>query len=73
LRAFYPYRRLLSREKRTGALLKTGTLKDVYSLAGYLEKEQPLEKWQPLYFVILLNQKKNHRDRILRLLEEEYR
>ena len=43
-----------------GVYLKTGTLRGVYSMAGYLEEN--------LYFVILLNQKKNNRDKLLDLL-----
>ena len=47
--------------------MKTGTLRDVYSLAGYLDTERRL------YFVIILNQKNNYRDNILALIQKEYR
>jgi len=43
-------------------LYKTGTLRGVSSMAGYL----PGSKTR--YFVILLNQPKNRRDEILKLL-----
>lgn len=66
LQAFYPHRRLLPREERTGALVKTGTLRGIYSMGGYLAADRPL------CFVIILNQEKNSRDRILGLLHEEY-
>ena len=64
LRAFYPYRHLLTLDENTGALVKTGTLRGVYSMGGYLKVDRPL------CFVIILNQKKNTRDKILSLLEE---
>jgi len=66
LQAFYPHRHLLPQEKITGALVKTGTLKDVYSLAGYFDRERRL------YFVIILNQKNNYRDKILGLIQNEF-
>jgi len=61
--AFYPYRRLLS--QHDDVLLKTGTLTGVYALAGYLPSQYPLS------FVILLNQKRNARDAVLRILKQE--
>jgi len=60
LKAFVPYQHLLPREKKIP--YKTGTLRGVYSMAGYLSSDDPL------YFVILLNQKKNHREKILDIL-----
>lgn len=60
LKAFLPYQHLLPREKKIP--YKTGTLRGVYSMAGYLSSDDPL------YFVILLNQKKNHREKILNIL-----
>ena len=50
LRAFLPYKHLLPSEKNVP--YKTGTLGGVFSMAGYLSKNDPL------YFVIMLNQQK---------------
>lgn len=63
LKHFYPYRNHLT--KLMGIRVKTGTLKGVYSLAGYLPSDRPL------YFVIMLNQKRNYRDKILSVLLKE--
>jgi len=60
LKAFLPYQHLLPREKNIP--YKTGTLSGVYSMAGYLSTSDPL------YFVILLNQQKNHREKIRDML-----
>jgi D-alanyl-D-alanine carboxypeptidase/D-alanyl-D-alanine-endopeptidase (penicillin-binding protein 4) len=60
LKAFVPFQHLLPREK--GILYKTGTLRGIYSIAGYLSSNRPL------YFVILLNQQKNHREKIRDIL-----
>ena len=60
LRAFAPYQNLLHGDN--SILFKTGTLSGVYSMAGYLPGRDPL------YFVILLNQPKNKRDKILKIL-----
>ena len=60
LKAFVPYQHLLPREKKIS--YKTGTLRGVYSMAGYLSSSDPL------YFVILLNQQKNHREKIRDIL-----
>ena len=60
LKAFLPFQHLLPREKNIP--YKTGTLKGVYSMAGYLSVSDPL------YFVILLNQKINHREKIRDIL-----
>jgi len=46
-----------------GALVKSGTLTGVNNYAGYIKTEKGLRP-----FVIILNQKKNYRDRILKLL-----
>ena len=60
LKAFLPYQHLLPREKNIP--YKTGTLSGVYSMAGYLSTSDPL------YFVILLNQQKNNREKIRDIL-----
>ncbi len=60
LKAFLPYQHLLPKEKKIP--YKTGTLRGVYSMAGYLSTSDPL------YFVILLNQQKNHREKIRDIL-----
>ncbi len=64
-RAFFPYRSLLTLQD--GVQVKTGTLRGVYSMAGILDIERPL------FFAIMLNQKKNHRKRILSVLLRELR
>lgn len=55
LKHFRLYRDLLPEIK--GNRLKSGTLNDVFSYAGYLNGEKP--------FIIILNQKENLRDRVL--------
>jgi D-alanyl-D-alanine carboxypeptidase/D-alanyl-D-alanine-endopeptidase (penicillin-binding protein 4) len=50
-----------------GRLLKSGTLKGVYTYGGYLIENENLDS-----FVLLLNQKKNNRDRLLDVLEKIY-
>ncbi len=65
LHSFRPYAHLLP--IRQGVRVKSGTLKEVYSYAGYFQYDRQLDP-----FVILLNQKKNTRDRILELLLEEH-
>jgi len=60
LKAFSAEQHLLNNER--GIYLKTGTLRGVYTIAGYLPGEEKI------YFVILLNQQKNNRDKILDLL-----
>ena len=62
LKAFAPYKNLLHGDN--GFLLKTGTLRGVYTMAGYLPGRKPL------YFVILLNQPQNSRDKILEILSK---
>jgi len=51
-----------------GMFIKSGTLRDVYAYAGYFVRGERHDS-----FVIILNQKKNYRDRILQLLEQRYR
>mgnify|MGYP000896383293 CR=1 FL=1 len=65
LKAFRPFIDLFPKED--GIRAKTGTLAGVYSLAGYLPGKDPL------YFVIMLNQEKNHRDAVLSRLLETHR
>ena len=60
LKAFSGEKYLLNNER--GIFLKTGTLNGVYTMAGYLPGKEKI------YFVILLNQQKNNRDKILDLL-----
>lgn len=60
LKAFSEQKNLLHGDK--GILYKTGTLHGVSTLAGYLPGSKPR------YFVILLNQPKNRRNEILKLL-----
>ena len=60
LKAFSIYKNLLRSDYDT--LSKTGTLKGVSTLAGYLPSRTPR------YFVIMLNQAKNLRDEILKLI-----
>jgi len=61
LEQFRPNAELLDWKK--GVLLKSGTLRGVYNYAGYFKTAFG---YRP--FVILLNQKKNQRDKILKLL-----
>jgi len=61
LEAFRPWFFLLPREP--GAWIKSGTLTGVFSYAGYFGDTQSLTP-----FVVLLNQEKNSRDRILKQL-----
>jgi D-alanyl-D-alanine carboxypeptidase/D-alanyl-D-alanine-endopeptidase (penicillin-binding protein 4) len=65
LDAFKPYANLLPQED--GKFLKSGTLKGVYSYAGYFTEKDRLDS-----FVLLLNQEKNSRDRLLDELERIY-
>lgn len=60
---FEPYHTLLRFNTKDNTFFKTGTLLDVYCLAGYISQPRGL---QP--FVILLNQKKNTRQDILNAL-----
>lgn len=61
LEQFKPHAGLL--DPKDGHPLKSGTLTGVYNYAGYLRTDRGLRS-----FVIMLNQGKNHRDAILRLL-----
>jgi D-alanyl-D-alanine carboxypeptidase/D-alanyl-D-alanine-endopeptidase (penicillin-binding protein 4) len=65
LDSFKPYAKLLPQED--GKHLKSGTLKDVYSYAGYFMENERLDS-----FVLLLNQGQNNRDRLLDVLEQIY-
>ncbi len=51
--------------EENGARIKSGTLRGVYSYAGYLPGEKGLDS-----FVIILNQQQNNRDEILRILKQ---
>ncbi len=64
LHRFLPFFKLLPHER--GAYLKSGTLTDVYSYAGYFDA--PAGK---VPFVIILNQQKNNRDKVLQMLHNE--
>ncbi len=61
LERFKHYAGLLPLEK--GAYIKSGTLKGVYSYAGYIVRNDEYDA-----FVIILNQDKNNRERILDLI-----
>jgi len=65
LDSFKPYARLLPREN--GSFLKSGTLKGVYTYAGYFTENENLDS-----FVLLLNQGRNTRNKVLRMLERIY-
>lgn len=66
LRHYQPYRTTLPQHK--GYFVKTGTLTGVYSMAGYLNHPETGE--DNLYFVIMLNQKSNVRNKVFDLIEE---
>jgi D-alanyl-D-alanine carboxypeptidase/D-alanyl-D-alanine-endopeptidase (penicillin-binding protein 4) len=66
LEKFKPYAHLLPLDK--GRRIKSGTLKNVYSYVGYFRNNGKYDS-----FVIILNQPRNHRDKILDLLEQIYR
>lgn len=66
LDSFKPYARFLPQED--GRLLKSGTLKGVYAYAGYFMDRERFDS-----FVLLLNQGKNTRDKVLHELERIYR
>ncbi len=51
--------------KKKGVRVKSGTLTGVYNYAGYFETNQGLRP-----FVIMTNQRKNYRDKILLLLKQ---
>ena len=66
LDSFKPYAEYLP--QTDGKLLKSGTLKGVYTFGGYFIESENLDS-----FVLLLNQGKNNRDRVLDELESIYR
>jgi D-alanyl-D-alanine carboxypeptidase/D-alanyl-D-alanine-endopeptidase (penicillin-binding protein 4) len=63
---FRPYAKFLPQDN--GKFLKSGTLKGVYSFGGYFIENESLDS-----FVLLLNQEKNNRERVLEELESIYR
>jgi D-alanyl-D-alanine carboxypeptidase/D-alanyl-D-alanine-endopeptidase (penicillin-binding protein 4) len=63
---FKPYGGTLPEED--GKLMKSGTLKGIYSYAGYFRHGENLDS-----FVLILNQRKNSRDELLMKLEQIYR
>lgn len=65
LEKFRPYSTLL--KKRHETRLKSGTLTDVYSYAGYFKNDTVLTP-----FVLILNQEKNTRKAVLRLMHKEF-
>lgn len=62
---FKPYSSSLPQED--GKILKSGTLKGVYTYGGYFSDNNDLDS-----FVLLLNQEKNTRKRVLQELEQLY-
>jgi serine-type D-Ala-D-Ala carboxypeptidase/endopeptidase (penicillin-binding protein 4) len=62
---FKPYSDFLPQED--GKLLKSGTLKGVYSFGGYFLNNKKLDS-----FVLILNQEKNTRRQLLKELEQIY-
>jgi len=66
LDSFKSFAKLLPQED--GKFLKSGTLKGVYSYAGYFMEKEKLDN-----FVLILNQETNYRDHLLQLLEKMYR
>lgn len=65
---FKPYHELLPHNKKTDTFFKTGTLKGVYTLAGYVHGKSGLSP-----FSIFLNQSKNTRKAVLKKLLQQYR
>lgn len=64
LNRFAPYVDLLN--LHDGIPLKTGTMSDIFCYAGYFKEDDRL-----VPFAILLNQEKNTRERILKLLQRD--
>ncbi len=62
LHRFSPYADLLT--PKEGVLLKTGTMRNIFCYAGYLEEEN-----RKVPFAVLLNQENNTRKDILQLLQ----
>jgi D-alanyl-D-alanine carboxypeptidase/D-alanyl-D-alanine-endopeptidase (penicillin-binding protein 4) len=60
---FKPYRNFLPRVE--GKLLKSGTLKGVYSYGGYFSENNDYNS-----FVLMLNQEKHTREQLLQVLEQ---
>jgi len=67
LDSFKPYYSLMP-EKKDGTFVKSGTLTGVYSYAGYFTEGDVVDS-----FVIILNQERNNRDRLLLQLKKIYR
>ncbi len=65
LNRFKPYADLL--RKKDDVLIKSGTLTGVYCYVGYFQKEAELSP-----FVIFLNQRRNKRKLLLRLMHEDF-
>lgn len=65
---FKPYHKLLPHNKKTDTFFKTGTLRGVYTLAGYVQGSGGLSP-----FSIFLNQTKNTRKAVLKKLLQQYR
>ena len=65
LRSFKPHAGLLP--EKDGALVKSGTLTGVFSYAGYFQ-----DRGRQDGFVIILNQPRNNRDRLLGILKKRY-
>lgn len=68
LLSFKPYYKLLPHNKKTDTFFKTGTLRGVYTLAGYVHGSSGLSP-----FSIFLNQNKNTRKAVLKKLLQQYR
>lgn len=68
MKAFAPYHQWLPQSK--GLFVKTGTLQGVYNVVGYLPN--PKDPSEFMYFIVLLNQKENHRDQILAELKKVF-
>lgn len=66
LEAFRPHAELLP--ERQGQSVKSGTLTGVYAYAGYFHNGAQRDP-----FVLILNQPRNTRDKLLTLLEQRYR
>ncbi len=66
LERFRPYASLMPLEN--GRYIKSGTMSGIYCYAGYFLHKGVMDS-----FVIILNQKRNNRDRILDLMEKWYR
>lgn len=54
--------------KEWNILAKSGTMKEIYNLAGFIQVDPT--HWKP--FVIMLNQKQSNRDRVLQLIGDYY-